>query len=120
MELASQPMTQNALDLSESFDRIWPGNGNGGQPFEEWKKGREGLMLLLPEPKLGGEVVNWSWYWVLDGEGRMILIAGHVHHLAQGAELTVVLKTVQESNGEVETATLTAHLSPMKKGEPKE
>lgn len=103
----------------ESFDRIWVGVA-GGQPFEEWKNGREGLLLKLPELKLGDEAINWSWDWVLDGNGRTIMVTGHADDLTQGADLTLTLESVLETSGETETATLTAQLPPMKKGEPKE
>lgn len=104
----------------ENFDTIWLGIGNGGQPIEEWKNGREGLELLLPELKLGDEAINWSWDWVLDGNGRTIMVAGHADDLTQGADLTLTLESVLENSGETEHAALTVHLPPMKKGEPKE
>ncbi|MEG1571880.1 MAG: hypothetical protein RR431_11825, partial [Clostridia bacterium] len=46
----------------ENFDLIWW----KGEilPFEEWKNGREGLMLSLPELKINGERANQSWDWV--------------------------------------------------------
>ncbi|MEG2188115.1 MAG: hypothetical protein RR085_12400 [Clostridia bacterium] len=102
----------------ENFDLIWW----KGEilPFEEWKNGREGLMLSLPELKINGERANQSWDWVQHEQGEMMLLEGRATDLTNGADISITLTCTLEASNTTETATLTAHLPPMKKGEPKE
>ncbi|MEG0494508.1 MAG: hypothetical protein RR696_15050, partial [Clostridia bacterium] len=98
----------------ENFDLIWW----KGEilPFEEWKNGREGLMLSLPELKINGERANQSWDWVQDEQGEMMLLTGRAADLTNGADISITLPCTLEASNTTETATLTAHLLPMKKG----
>lgn len=102
----------------ENFDQIW---WNGDiLPFEKWKNGREGLMLLLPRLKLDGRDITASWDWVQDEQGEAMLIEGTTSDLTNGAELTLTLNCVRETTGETDKATLRFTLPPMTKGEPKQ
>lgn len=101
----------------ESFDKIW---WNGDiLPFEEWKNGREGLMLLLPRLMLDGRDISAGWDWVRDEQGEVMLIEGAAGDMTNGAELTLTLDCVRESTEDTERATLKFKLPPMRKGEPK-
>ena len=102
----------------ENFDLIW---WNGSiLPFEEWKAGREALLLKLPKFLNGTKDITSSWDWVQNEQSETMLLQGHCDDLTQGATLAIEMECLLEDRGETELSTLTFTLPPMKKGEPEE
>lgn len=122
LTVSLQPMGDYALYTEtdrgcdgEHFDLIWW----KGEilDYQTWRAGREAIMLRLPELTIDGEQVACSWDWVQDGQGEVMLLAGHADDLTGGAKLCVRLSCVLEASHTTETAALTATLPPMTKGD---
>lgn len=99
----------------ESFDKIWW----KGEilPFEEWRNGRKTIELLLPNVTANVPCELWSWDWVQDEQGETMLITLNAEDMTQGATLTIALESRVSDTDQTETATLTAVLPAMTKGE---
>ena len=102
----------------ESFDKIW---WQGDiLPFEEWKAGREAMMLSLPDMTLNGTDAFASVDWVHSEQGTAMELECEAADMSAGAELDIELTCTLEGTNTTETAVLHAVLPPMKKGEPKQ
>ena len=102
----------------EHFDMIWWKGVM--QPFDEWRGGRKTIELMLPYVKANVPAELRSWDWVQEEQGETLLINLETESMANGATLTVTLKSRVLDTDETETATLTATLPAMTKGEVQE
>ncbi len=99
----------------ESFDKIWW----KGEilSFDEWRGGRTAIELGLPYVTADVPCELLSWDWVQDEVGETLLIELYAEDMTRGATLTARLCSSVIDSGETETATLTAALPAMRKGD---
>ncbi len=85
-----------------------------------WRAGRKTIELQLPSVTADVPCRLKSWDWVQDEQGETMLIELSAADMTRGAALTVTLQSRVLDTDETETATLTAALPAMTKGEVRE
>lgn len=99
----------------ENFDMIWWKDEI--LSLDAWRDGRRTIELQLPDVTADVPCELRSWDWIQDEVGETLLIELYANDMTQGATMNVTLCSRVLDSDEIETATLTATLPPMRKGD---